>query len=200
MTVYHSVVQNYIRFTAPVFYMRQNMRLGEEFGLHFFEPRYRLLIAEVMENWPSAIRGEPIVADKYGNFPSFIYVNYNSVAPSSRAFIVHVRQCYIHPGGRADVLLMPVAHVQLEHIWDRPNSGRLYMARAVRLGKAESQRTEDAFNRRFVTSRSALHMPEEWISSQSEILRGGLASIITYLVAGQGHINVTEENENSGGE
>ena len=122
--IYRNVVNKYIRFTAPVFHMPNYIRLGHEFRLHFFEPRYRLLIAEVMQNWPESSKsGGAITADRNGKFPSFIHANNNHLTAKSQALIVHVRQAHIHPSGRADVLLVPVAHVQIEKVWIRPNTG-----------------------------------------------------------------------------
>lgn len=44
-----------------------SVRLGVEYGLHFFEPRYRLLISEVMSGYPvNARRGQriaPVIPD-----------------------------------------------------------------------------------------------------------------------------------------
>eukprot|EP00580_Thalassiosira_gravida_P019588 CAMPEP_0201660890 /NCGR_PEP_ID=MMETSP0494-20130426/3406_1 /ASSEMBLY_ACC=CAM_ASM_000839 /TAXON_ID=420259 /ORGANISM="Thalassiosira gravida, Strain GMp14c1" /LENGTH=447 /DNA_ID=CAMNT_0048138867 /DNA_START=97 /DNA_END=1440 /DNA_ORIENTATION=+ len=48
--LYQSILQTHIRYQAPVFIMPSPVRLGETYGLHFFEPRYRILIAEVMAN------------------------------------------------------------------------------------------------------------------------------------------------------
>ena len=186
--VYRSIVENYIRYTGPIFHMPNHIRLGQEFGLHFFEPRYRLLIAEVMEGWPSAQRGGPITADSNGNFPSFIYAYHNDLDPKSRAMIVQVRQVHIHNGGRADVLLVPVAHVQIEQVWVRPNTGRLHMATVVRLGKDESTKIEETAARRFHSSHRGLHADDGWDWDDREIevggVRGSIASVIAYLIAG----------------
>lgn len=202
LLVYRTIVNNYIRFTGPVFHMPNYIRLGQEFGLHFFEPRYRLLIAEVMENWPSAKRGGPITADANGNFPSFIYANHNRLEPPSRAMIVQVKQVHIHEGGRADVLLLPVAHVQMERVWERPNTGRLYMATVIRLGKEESSRIEDVIARRLHLSQRLLPMadPNGWDWDDSDVengegIRGSIASVIAYLVAGHHHHDF-EANDN----
>jgi hypothetical protein len=67
--IYRSVLQHHVRYQAPVFYMPSSIRLGDDYGLHFFEPRYRLLIAEVLAPYPvSARRGEriqPLIPDIY---------------------------------------------------------------------------------------------------------------------------------------
>lgn len=68
--LHQSIVLQHIRYQAPVFCMPTAVRLGEPFGLHFFEARYRLLISEVMANYPvSARRGGPIIPMVPGLFP-----------------------------------------------------------------------------------------------------------------------------------
>mmetsp|Transcript_28252 Transcript_28252/g.68030 ORF Transcript_28252/g.68030 Transcript_28252/m.68030 type:complete len:425 (+) Transcript_28252:231-1505(+) len=59
--VYQSIVLGHMRYQAPVFYMPSSVQLGSQYGLHFFEHRYRLLISEVMASFPTrARRGEQI--------------------------------------------------------------------------------------------------------------------------------------------
>lgn len=68
--LHQSIVLQHIRYQAPVFCMPTAVRLGEAFGLHFFESRYRLLISEVMANYPvSARRGAQISPMVPGLFP-----------------------------------------------------------------------------------------------------------------------------------
>ena len=59
--IYRSIVHDHLRYQGPVFFMPSAIRLGSPYGLHFFEPRYRLLVSEVMATYPvSARRGERI--------------------------------------------------------------------------------------------------------------------------------------------
>jgi hypothetical protein len=68
--LYQSIVQRNLHYKASVFYMPQHLKLGNPYGLHFFEPRYRVLISEVMGSFPvSARRGEQIVPMVPGLFP-----------------------------------------------------------------------------------------------------------------------------------
>lgn len=143
MRLFRHLVKHYFRITGPVFYMPGQARLGQEFGLHFFEPRYRLLIEEVMAEEPSAHRhGMPIVPLKGRTFPQFIYANHSSLAPGSPACLVQVRQCSIYPDRRADVVLKPIAYVWLERIVVRPNSGNLCEATVTRMGQIASHAIE----------------------------------------------------------
>jgi len=54
--LYQSILNKHVRFQAPVFYMQSDLRLGDAYGLHFFEPRYRVLMAEVMSSFPAGAR------------------------------------------------------------------------------------------------------------------------------------------------
>ena len=68
--LYQTIVLHHLRYQAPVFCMHSEMKLGSAYGLHFFEPRYRLLISEVMGSYPvSARRGMPILPMLPGLFP-----------------------------------------------------------------------------------------------------------------------------------
>jgi hypothetical protein len=68
--IYRSVLQHHLHYQAPVFYMPSSIRLGHEYGLHFFEPRYRLLISEVMSTYGiAARRGERISPVIPGVYP-----------------------------------------------------------------------------------------------------------------------------------
>ena len=125
------------------YYCLFEVRLGQEFGLHFFEPRYRLLIEEVMADEPIAHRyGMPIVPLKGRTFPQFIYANHSSLAPGSPACLVQVRQCSIYPDRRADVVLKPIAYVWLERIVVSPNSGNLCEATVTQMGRRASYAIE----------------------------------------------------------
>jgi hypothetical protein len=172
--IYKSVLQHHLRYQAPVFYMPSAIRLGTEYGLHFFEPRYRVLISEVMSNYGvAARRGErvtPLIPDVYPttrpirdeatkvqllNFlekneslihqyhtPTFIHAHQSPLRPNTPATIVQVRHCQISADGRADVLLMPIAYIWLEEIWERSGTGGLIEARGLRMEKDVGQRYE----------------------------------------------------------
>lgn len=60
--IYQLVFREHIRCRGKVFYMDSEMKLGEPYGLHLFEPRYRILISEVMSRFPlNARRGGRII-------------------------------------------------------------------------------------------------------------------------------------------
>jgi len=122
--------------------MSGNLQLGEAYGLHFFEPRYRLLIHDVMADQPEeARRGGRVRGEAM-----FVHANRAPPTRSAPAVLVRVLRCEIYGDGRADVLLMPCAHVWLEELWVRPNSGHLYYARCLRMNETAS-REMDGLNR-----------------------------------------------------
>lgn len=51
--LFRYILKNHIQYSSPLFYMPGDVEIGKEFGLHFFEPRYRLLISEVMSPYPA---------------------------------------------------------------------------------------------------------------------------------------------------
>ena len=142
--LFRRIVQR-LRFRSPIFYMPGPVTIGESFGLHFFEPRYRLLISEVMAPYPVAFRrGDPIQLQGSGHssYPKFIYANYSSLDRGAPAVIVEVRQCLINPNGTADVFLCPTSYIWIEDIRERPNSGALYDARAIRMTETSTAALE----------------------------------------------------------
>lgn len=147
--LFRSIVAQHLRYTAPVFFMPGPVRLGRDIGLHLFEPRYRLLVNEVMQSFPvQARRGDVIepregmdvdqgMARKYRS-PTFIYAHQAPLAPTTPATIVEIRRCGVNVGGSADVILRTVSYVWIEKVFDRPGTGGLVEARCVRMGKAAS--------------------------------------------------------------
>lgn len=135
-SLFRSLVSGYIRVTGPVFIMPGYAEMNRLIGLRLFEPRYRLLIREVMADSPTEHRmGEEIPGP---NYPNFIYANNTPIGVSTPAVIVQVKQCFMHLNGVADIVIMPAAHVWLERIWIRPNTERLHMACAIRMPVRES--------------------------------------------------------------
>jgi len=120
--------------TSPLFYMPGTVRIGSTIGLHFFEPRYRTLISEVMAPFPpSARQGEPITPTSLGAVPTFIYANCRILKIGAVVTIVQVITCEIFPDGAADVELKPLSYARISHVWERPDSGRLCEASAFKL-------------------------------------------------------------------
>jgi len=120
--------------TSPLFHMPGNVRLGSTFGLHFFEPRYRTLIGEVMAPFPpSARQGETISPTSSGAVPTFIYANCRRLAIGATVTVVQVTHCEIFHDGTADVELKPMSYARISQVWERPDSGRLCEASALKL-------------------------------------------------------------------
>ncbi len=130
-SMYYSLVQIYANPMYPVFHMRSNqVRLRIPQNLLFFEPRYRMLIREVMKG-RKMIRGHPLEAPR----PRFIFANNSEVLePGVSAFIVEVYQCRNLEGGRAHIVVMPVEKIKLVSVREREdvNNG-LHDARFMRL-------------------------------------------------------------------
>jgi len=139
--IYRRVLNEKIRFSGPIFYMGQSITLGQPYGLHLFEPRYRRLIALVMRDFPaSAKQGGPIEIVGGQAPPMFIHANVHPLSRGSPAVLCQVIRCGINPrDGRADVFLLPTAYVTMERIWEQPRSGHLYLGTCARVGKHVSE-------------------------------------------------------------
>lgn len=153
--LFRLVLRSHIRFTGPVFGMGSHLQLHVPYGLHFFEPRYRLLISEVMRGQPSeAIQNGHVNGDCF-----FIHAHMEPLAPTTPAAIVQVSRCHIFPDGRADVLLVPVAFVWLEKVWVRPNSGGLRYAQCLRMDYVASQDLTYIVNApRFISAQDIMNL------------------------------------------
>ena len=132
---YETIVNRHLRFKGPLFFMPGQVALGQEYSLHFFEPRYRLLMAQIMRHQPAAARnGGPIRDAVY-----FLHANRAPLERTTPAVLVQVRQCQIYSDGRADVVLLPVHYVWLERIWVRSDQGNLYYAQVLKMGRDVTQ-------------------------------------------------------------
>lgn len=142
--IYRKVFTSHIFFDAPVFIMPCRVRIGEPYGLHLFEPRYRIMVRDLMRecaNPVEAANGEAIrigtSRDGVLTPPLLIHACLGSrLAPGEMACLVQIDRCNTYEYGTADVMLLPVAWVQLDRIWVRPNAGHLFYAKAFRLPKS----------------------------------------------------------------
>lgn len=141
--IYRKIAVERMSTRYPVYYFPVNsMKLHRPMSLHLFEPRYRLLISEVMgdlysqnvsinrtrsgSEWNSS----PWCPQHCTPAPRFIFAH-RKLASGSHAALVEVRLCRFYGDGRADVVLMPVQFVKIDDISIRPDSGGLYDARVV---------------------------------------------------------------------
>lgn len=152
MELYCDILMHYIKYTSPLFYMPGIVQIGIPIRIFFFEPRYRLLITELMSKFPDEYsRGIEIVDDKTrshrlydmknGGYtvPTFLYAN-KPLRRGNSASVVQVRYCTIYPDKTANVVLMPISTVRIEQVWERLESNHLYEARVMKMGEDEEQK------------------------------------------------------------
>jgi hypothetical protein len=137
--IYRKVLTSHIYFDAPVFMMPCHLQIGELYGLHLFEPRYRVMVHDLImgcENPMEAANGGKIrIGRQDGVFqpPLFIHACLGRAAPGELACLVQLVWCQIYEHGSADVRLLPVSWVKLDRIWIRRNAGNLFYSKAWRL-------------------------------------------------------------------
>lgn len=138
--IYKKVTTRHIRFQAPIFIMPCQLQMGEVYSLHLFEPRYRIMVRDVVdrcENPEEARCGGVIREGRYDDMlePAvFIHACLGShLRPGVLACLVQIVWCRTYDYGTVDVQLKPVAWVRLEKIWVRPSSGHLCYAKATRI-------------------------------------------------------------------
>lgn len=144
--LYRWLLCNHVRYYGPVFYMPDEaIQRGTIFGLHFFEPRYRRLIREVMEPYPDEFKEGTEITEENGitSPPTFIYANRSPLKRGQAAIVVQVLQCVIHDNGAADVFLRPIQHLHVELVWTQNDmSDHLYFARGKRMREEEQDQLE----------------------------------------------------------
>lgn len=139
--LYRSIMTMELLITAPVFIMRMGLPAGGSleaqpvvvsYQLNFFEPRYILMIDDLMEGQPpESWRNGEIVDNLY-----FIHANqgYQLGGP---ALLIRLKSCQVFADRRGQLVyvvdLQVVANVRLEEEWVRPRSGGLHYAKALRL-------------------------------------------------------------------
>lgn len=141
--IYKTVLNCHIRSTYPIFIMPSQIRLGEIYGLHLFEPRYRIMIRELLQscgNPEEAGNGQEIVDGikfvdgiSVNQPPYLIHACLGGLGPGELACLVQLVWCSTYEYGTADVQLLPVAWVRLDEVWYRPNTGHLFYAKATRV-------------------------------------------------------------------
>lgn len=147
--LYLYILTNYLMYTSPLFYMPGRILLNATHRFHFFEPRYKALIAEVMKPYPERLKtgakisswtsngGDRESYDDKFSYPSFIYAN-NSLVKGKLVYIVHIHRCKIHSNGTADVELYFHSVARIQQAWVRPGGLNLYEARVMKLSDKET--------------------------------------------------------------
>lgn len=153
------LLNEHIRYSSPLFYMPDDsIQINRAFGLHFFEPRYRRLIREVMAPYPERFRNGIECSKENGlpNPPKFIYANRSPLRRGSLACIVKVLQCNIHENGTADVMMMPIENARVELVWEQVDvRDHLYFAKVMKVTEKEQNEIELAHMRSFYPNLSA---------------------------------------------
>lgn len=139
--IYRKIFTRHLKFEAPMFLMPCSVTLGEMYGLHLFEPRYRMMIRDLMnacEDPRAARSGQPIrpgtTHDGILQPPYLIHFCLpQHLRTGSMACLVQVVWCRTYEQETADVQLMPIAWVRLDRTWCRQEYGDLFYAAATRV-------------------------------------------------------------------
>jgi len=119
---YRCLITEHMMVKMPVFYMPSPLQLNQPIGLHFFEPRYRRLIAEVTVGRTS---DELSGGQMKEPLPRFVFACNSPLAAGTNAFVVELHRCRLYINGRADVLVNPVRQVRLVKVEEQRGSDSL---------------------------------------------------------------------------
>ena len=143
-TIYKTVCTTQLFFEAPMFIMPCTLELGVSYGLHLFEPRYRIMMHDLLqEKCADPVRAgtgkTPIVS---GRDPTTGILNppllLHACSPShtidvgSTVCLVQLVWSKIYEDGTADVRLLPVAWVDIDQVLIRREAGDLFYANVFR--------------------------------------------------------------------
>jgi hypothetical protein len=139
--IYRKIFTRHLKFEAPMFLMPCSVTLGEIYGLHLFEPRYRVMVRNLMdacEDPQAARNGEPIrpgtTQDGILQPPYLIHFCLpQHLRTGALACLIQVVWCRTYEQETADVQLMPIAWVKLDRVWCRQDQGDLFYAKATRV-------------------------------------------------------------------
>mmetsp|Transcript_21758 Transcript_21758/g.32238 ORF Transcript_21758/g.32238 Transcript_21758/m.32238 type:complete len:295 (+) Transcript_21758:122-1006(+) len=144
--LYRHILSNYIRCEMPVFHMLDDMITRDRsVRLHFFEPRYRSLIWDLMEPFPNDFRAGRIPNAENGisDPPNFLFAHRSPLTPGVVACIVHILHCNINPNGTATLEVVPVEHVRIEMIFEKEDrSDHLHFAKVMKMQEDEQDLIE----------------------------------------------------------
>jgi hypothetical protein len=126
--MYRRILNEQLRYVGPVFIMAGDVVLGQSYGLHLFEYRYRYMIHSIMSQrqpHPSLsstaattrYNGERIESNVQQRPIYFIHANQGNIRRSEMAILVQVMECDIYPDGRADIIVLPIHYVWIERSW-----------------------------------------------------------------------------------
>lgn len=121
--VYRQVLVDHKPDSLPVFSMYYPAVVGEEISIRLFEPRYRLLIKEIMAGRPDQERnGYPLSMPR----PKFLFACRSDTWRKTVTCVVEVRRCQIRRDGIADITIVPISWTIMKKLWKRPQSGSLF--------------------------------------------------------------------------
>lgn len=142
--LFQRVVQVYQPFTttAPLFLMGGNTEppvLGQAWNLHLYEPRYRLMMSQIMQNRSSQDKNGGIIPNS--RRPRFLFSSgiTTPLMPGDPIFAVEIVRCKMKSDGRAMVSILPVAIGRMQSMQVRPNSFALLDATVYKTPFVASQ-------------------------------------------------------------
>mmetsp|Transcript_35058 Transcript_35058/g.69058 ORF Transcript_35058/g.69058 Transcript_35058/m.69058 type:complete len:374 (-) Transcript_35058:178-1299(-) len=124
------------------FFMPGQCRRFEHLNFHLFEPRYKLLMSNIMGGRTERERSGEIIpvcgASQQPPLlrPKFVYGCSQPVGRGARAYVCEVRRSIMHSNQAWDVELVPVERVVIENIFELPQTGRLYSVDVRRMSEA----------------------------------------------------------------
>jgi len=146
--LYYRVFTERIEFRGPVFIMQMSDVQDHHYELCLFEPRYRIMIEQLLHNYhqwqeDEANQGPPppmYFMHANDGLPSNMY---GSISPLPTVLLVQILECIGMRGGHYRVRLKVVGKVQTEHFWVEPNTANLVHARGRRYVIYDTEDEED---------------------------------------------------------
>jgi len=143
---YASLLAKTKRKGMLAFFMPGQCRRFEHLNFHLFEPRYTLLMRNIMggrtdREWSGEIIPVCDTSQQHDRAPpslrpKFVYGCSRPFRRGARAYVCEVRRSIMHSNHAWDVELVPVERVIIENIFELPQTGSLHSVDVRRMSEA----------------------------------------------------------------
>jgi hypothetical protein len=133
--LYENVVNTQLRFSGSILEKEGHVIIGEPYALQLCEPRYCIMINEIMKHHTVSARreGAHVTKDAF-----FIHANRLPLQKSQTAVLVQVTRCEALNNGTFEIQVVPFQHVWIERAWEVPNTFGLVNGQVLKMGKKTS--------------------------------------------------------------
>lgn len=128
--IYKQIVNNELRHKGPVYIQQGHVILGEQYVITLNEPKYRLMMNELLKNQciDECRNGHHIT-----KLVTLIHANRLPLEKSQTAILVYITNCHWLLDGTVSISVLPYQHVWLEQLYEQPNTFGLIYGQCLKM-------------------------------------------------------------------